>query len=131
MKNPEDEQAIRETVEAYRVAFEKGDLDGVMLLYAPDAEYVDAAGEITRGRTAIAALFKKNLAASKGAVKFHVSSLNVLESEVALENGITERIGPDGSSRKTRYNAVWAKTSEGWVIVQAHDLPGNATSAGF
>lgn len=128
--NPEDEQAIRKTVDAYAAAFEKGDLDSVMGLYATDAEYIDPAGKSTKGRAAIAALFKKEAANLKGfKLNFHVTSLKVLKSEVALEDGTTELIGPDGSSRKERYSAVWVKTGGKWLITQARDYAGDVDAA--
>lgn len=128
--NPEDEQAIRKTVDTYKAAFEKGDLDAVMALYAADAEYIDPAGKSTKGRAAIAALFKKEAANLKGfKLTFHVTALKVLKSEVALEDGTSELTAPDGSSRKNRYSAVWVKTAGKWLISQARDLPGDVEAA--
>lgn len=128
--NPEDEQAIRKTVEAYAAAFEKGDLDAVTAMYAPDAEFIDPAGKTIKGRAAITALFKKEAANLKGfKIKFHVASLKVLKSEVGLEDGTSELVAPDGTSSKRRYSAVWVKSGGKWLITQARDYPGDPEAA--
>ena len=41
----------------------RGDIDGVAALYAPDAAYVDATGTEYRGRAAIADFYRRNRAA--------------------------------------------------------------------
>jgi hypothetical protein len=51
-----DDQAIRQASAAYTLALNKGETDGIMAFWSPDADYVDEAGKMTRGRAAIAGL---------------------------------------------------------------------------
>src|SRR5437868_4546196 len=81
----EDEQTIRKSAEAYSAAYNKGDVDGIMAQWAADAEYVDEAGKVTRGRAAIAANMRKSLEAHKGyKFKLTLQSLRFLKPDVAL-----------------------------------------------
>src|SRR6516225_4973450 len=61
-----DEQAIRKAGAAHVEAMNKGDLDAVMALWAPDADYIDESGKVTRGKEALTALFRQGLADLKG-----------------------------------------------------------------
>src|SRR5262245_11092625 len=45
-----DEQAVRKASAGYLEAMNKGDLEARLAFWAPDAEYVNEAGKVTRGR---------------------------------------------------------------------------------
>src|SRR5689334_4869737 len=44
------EKAIRQAGEAYVAALNAGDLERIMSFWAPDADYIDESGQLTRGR---------------------------------------------------------------------------------
>src|SRR5262249_35843946 len=48
-----DVQAIKKAGAAYTAAFEKGDIEGLLSHWAPDAEYIDETGKTIQGREAI------------------------------------------------------------------------------
>src|SRR5262245_2624529 len=48
-----EEAAIRKQDEAFSAAFNKGDLDALMALWAADAEFIREDGKVVRGRAAI------------------------------------------------------------------------------
>lgn len=122
-RNPQEEQAIRKAGEAYTIAFNKGDLDAVLALWAPDADYVDETGKVYSGRNALAALFKSTLANLKGSkLKFQVNAVRFLKPDVAIEDGTAEITQPDGTVEKSRYTAVWTKTGDKWLISSAREL---------
>jgi uncharacterized protein (TIGR02246 family) len=79
---PADEtQAVKDATAAYAAAFSKGDEKAVDATWAVDGEYVDDAGKITKGRDAIAVLFRpyfteKDLKGSRMALT--ISSVRVL-----------------------------------------------------
>jgi uncharacterized protein (TIGR02246 family) len=123
-----DEQAIRQAVAAYAAAFNKGDMAALAAVWAPDAEYVDEAGTITKGRDAIVKQFKQfftDLKGSKMALK--VTNIRILKGDVALQDGLSTLTGPDGSVTEGRFTAVWFKTDGKWQLRSARDLPGEAT----
>src|SRR5690348_10091653 len=62
-----DEQTIRQALADYARAITKGDLAPVADLWAADAEYIDESGTVTKGRAAVAALFRQFMANNKGA----------------------------------------------------------------
>jgi uncharacterized protein (TIGR02246 family) len=123
-----DEQAIRKAAAAHVEAMNKGDLDALLALWAPDADYIDETGKVTRGKEALTALFKKGLADIKGSkVTGKANSLKFLRPEVAVEDGSLEFTAPDGSKESNRYTIVWVKSGDRWLINSARDLPAEVT----
>jgi uncharacterized protein (TIGR02246 family) len=119
-----DDKAIRQASAGYIAALNKGELEGIMAFWSPDADYVDEAGKMTRGRDAIAALFKQTLADQKGAkFKGQIHSLKLLRKEIALVDGSVEVTLPDGTLDTNRYAVVWVKSGDKWLISSARDLP--------
>jgi len=119
-----DEQAVRKAVAAYVEAMNKGDLDGLMALWAPDADLIDEAGKPTRGHDALAARFKTALANLKGSkTAGKVYSVKFLRPEVALVDGGLETTATDGTRDSNRYAIVWVKSGDKWLISSARDLP--------
>src|SRR5438477_194414 len=57
-----DEAQLRQRIVAHQMASEHGDLRGLVDVYAPDAEIVSAAGRSVRGRDAIEADYRNQLA---------------------------------------------------------------------
>jgi uncharacterized protein (TIGR02246 family) len=123
-----DEQAIRKAATALVAAMNKGDLDALMALWTPDADYVDGEGNATRGKEALTALFKKGLAENKGSkITGKTNSIKFLRPEVAMEDGSLEFTSPDGSKEANRYAVVWVKSGDHWLISSARDLPEETT----
>jgi uncharacterized protein (TIGR02246 family) len=119
-----DDKGIREAGRAYIEALNKGDVDAVINMWAPDADYIDESGKQTRGKEAIAAIFKKTLPELKGAKwSGTTNSLRFLRPEVAMEDGTLESISPDGTKASNRFAVVWVKSGDKWLIGSARDLP--------
>jgi uncharacterized protein (TIGR02246 family) len=124
-----DEQAIRKTVEAYASAFNKGDLAALGAVWAPDAEYIDEKGKATKGRDAIAALFKQQFAEQKGAkIAFKVTNIRPLTTDVILQDGVSTLTTADGTVDEGRFTAVWFKKDGKWLLRSARDLPYDAST---
>jgi len=129
--SPADELAIRKLVAAYSMAFNKGDLDGLLSHWAADADYVDDSGKSYKGRNALVALFKEQLAKLKGyKLNCHVTSLRVLSPDVALKDGTAELTSPEGIAESCRYTAVLVKMSDKWLISSVRDLPNGSDEEG-
>jgi uncharacterized protein (TIGR02246 family) len=121
---PNEEQTVRKASAAHLAALNKGELDGVLAFWAPDADYIDQAGKATRGSDALSALFKTMLANWKGAkIGGKVHSVKFLRPDVALEDGSLEITAKDGTRASNRYAVVWTKSGDKWRISSARDLP--------
>jgi len=129
VRSPEDEAAIRKSADGYAAAFNKGDIDSIMAHWAADADFMDEAGKLHRGKDAIAALFKKGITNLKGhKLALKVVNLRLIRPDVALEDGMTVLSAPDGSSTAGRYAAVWTKTGGKWLLSSVRDLPNEAVA---
>jgi uncharacterized protein (TIGR02246 family) len=119
-----DEQAIRQTVNVYADAFNKGDLDALAAVWAPDAEYISEKGTITKGRAAIANLFKQYMGGLKGArMAFKVTSVRPLTADVVMQDGVSTLTRTDGSTEEGPFAAVWFKKDGKWLLRSVRDLP--------
>jgi uncharacterized protein (TIGR02246 family) len=118
------EQTIRKATVVFIDALNKGDLDGVMASWAPDADLIDASGKTTRGHDALAAHFKTRLRELKGSrIAGKVRSVKFLRPEVALVDGEVQTTSADGERELNRYAVVWVKSGSKWLISSARDLP--------
>jgi uncharacterized protein (TIGR02246 family) len=125
-----DEQAIRKMIAAFVEHFNKGDLSNVGGAWAEDAEYIDESGTHTKGREAIVAMFKKAAAESKGSkMELKVTSVRMLNGDVALLDGASTQTAADGTVDEGRFTTVWFKTNGKWMIRSARDLPAESTAA--
>jgi uncharacterized protein (TIGR02246 family) len=124
---PSDEQAIRQAINAYSDALNKADLDALMAVWAPRAEYIDEKHVITKGRTAIRELFKHHLAGLKGAkISFKVTSLRELTPDVILQDGTSKLTLADGHVDDGHFAAVWARKDGKWLLHSVRELHGAA-----
>src|SRR5262245_56002475 len=117
-------QAIHKASASIIDALNKGDLNGMMASWAPDADLIDAAGKMIRGHDALAAHFKTRLRELKGS-KFagKVQSVKFLRPEVAFVDGEVQITSADGERESNRYAVVWVKSGDHWLISSARDLP--------
>jgi uncharacterized protein (TIGR02246 family) len=123
-----DEAAIRVANTAYAAAMSAGDLEAIMAFWAPDADYIDEAGKMTRGKDNITALFKKALPELKGSkVTGTVQTLKFYRPEICFEDGTIETTSPTGTKDSSRFAAVWTKTGDKWLLSSVRDLPAEVT----
>jgi uncharacterized protein (TIGR02246 family) len=121
---PSGKDEVRQASAAYMEALNKGELDAIVAFWAPDADYVDESGKMTRGREAIAALFKKSLDELKRSkFKGQIHSLKFLRPEVVLVDGSVEVTSLDGTRDSDRHAVIWVKNGDKWLISSARDLP--------
>jgi uncharacterized protein (TIGR02246 family) len=124
-----DEQVIRESVDDYCAAFNKGDLDALLAYWAHDADYVDEDGETFRGKDAIGALFKNSAEELEGCkLGLEIEQLRLVKPDVAIEDGIAELTDAEGDTDRGHYTAVWVKTDGQWLISSARELPSDDDS---
>jgi uncharacterized protein (TIGR02246 family) len=119
----EDAKAIKQAMTAYSDAFNRGDVDGLLAHWSPDADYIDESGKTTRGRAAIADLLRKNQEHLKGhKMKLEGTGLRFVTRDVALADGKATLASPDGTEDVTPFVAVWVKSKDKWLVKSLRDL---------
>lgn len=117
------EAAIKAASQSYAEAFSKGDLAGVLAIWSPNAEYIDAEGEVTQGKDALTARFKATLAEMKGwTMKLEGKSLRLLTPTVAVADGSAELTSPDGDKETSAYTTIWTLADGRWLLSSVRDL---------
>src|SRR5436190_178499 len=95
-KNPEEE-ALLKRAQAFTEAFGKGDAAAVAGFWTPDGDYTDLFGKQHKGREAIQKSFTEFFAANKGlTLRIEIDSVKFVTPEVAIEDGVSSVIPPDG-----------------------------------
>ena len=119
-----EEEAIRETAEAYTSAFNKGDAKGVAALWTVNCEYIDESGRETRGRDAIEREYAELFRAKPGVhVETSVSSVKILGPAVAMEEGTTILKSPqDKFISRGYYDVIHVKESGKWLMASVREL---------
>jgi uncharacterized protein (TIGR02246 family) len=129
--SPEDKEAIAKKAEAFVEAFHKGDAEALAAFWAPNGDYTDLTGRRLKGRKAIARAFKRLFSEHKGLkVRIDSESLRFLTPDVAIEDGTTAVIAPDGAPpSRARYTIVHVKKDGHWLLGSVRDAayvpPGN------
>jgi uncharacterized protein (TIGR02246 family) len=117
-------QTVRQAVASYADAFNKGDMAAIAAVWAPDAEYVNEEGTVTKGRDNIVALFKRYATDLKGTkLNLKVTSIRPIKGDIVLQDGTSAYKRPDGSVDDGRFTAVWTKTDGKWQLQSVRDLP--------
>ena len=110
--------AINKTAEAFVEAFHKGDAKALAAFWTPDGDYVDDNGRVLKGRKAIEDSFAELFAAKKGLkVRIDVASLRFPTPDLAIEDGTSTVLAPDGTSpSRARYTNVLTKKDGQWLL---------------
>ena len=121
----EQSEAVRGNSQALIDAYNRGDTKGLAALFCPQAELVDDAGNVHKGREAIAAIYAKFIERFPGAkMELDIDSLHFAAPGIAIEDGTRTVTTGDQTERATnRYTMVHVKRDEGWVIASAREVP--------
>ena len=123
-----DEDAIRQSAEAFAKAFNEGDAKSIAAQFVEDGEYVDEFKNIFKGRQAIEDEFAAFFEQSPGnTVTLTVEEVRFVGSNMAIEEGLTTLEPADDSPAvEGRYVAVHLKQDDGsWQIAVSRDLEAN------
>ncbi|HEY7327332.1 MAG TPA: SgcJ/EcaC family oxidoreductase [Gemmataceae bacterium] len=120
-----DKEAIAQNAEAFIEAFQKGDAKAIAAFWTPDGDYTNQSGRQLKGREAIEKAFQSFFAENKGlTVRIEGDSLRFVTPEVAIEDGTTYVIHPDGlPPSRARYTIVHVKTDGKWLLSSVRDAP--------
>jgi uncharacterized protein (TIGR02246 family) len=122
-KANKDGDALFERAKAFVAAFDKGDAKAVAGFWVEDGDYTDQSGKHLKGRAAIQKAFAGMFAESKGAkLRIDSEALRFVTPDVAIEDGVTEVIPPDGGPpSRARYTIVHVKKDGKWSLSSVRD----------
>jgi uncharacterized protein (TIGR02246 family) len=123
--DPKDKEALAKKAEAFVEAFHKGDARALAAFWTPDGDYTDQTGKHLKGREAIEKAFQSLFAENKGLkLRIDSDSLRFVTADVAIEDGTTAVIPPDGGPpSRARYSAVHVKKDGQWYLDSVRDAP--------
>jgi uncharacterized protein (TIGR02246 family) len=121
--NAKEEAAILKHAEAFVEAFQTGDAKALAARWTKDGDYTDQRGRTFKGREAIEKLFKELFAENKKLkLRINVDSIRFLTPEVAVEDGTTEVLPPNGGPpSRSRYTIVHVKKDGEWFLSSVRD----------
>jgi uncharacterized protein (TIGR02246 family) len=124
-KNPQEEAALLKKAEGFVAAFHKGDAKVLASFWTPDGDYTDQTGKKLKGREAIEKAFTGMFAENKGLkLRIEIGSLRFVTPDVAVEDGVTSVIPPDGAPpSQARYTIVHVKRNSDWYLNSVRDAP--------
>jgi uncharacterized protein (TIGR02246 family) len=118
-----EEAALLKNAEAFVEAFHKADAKALAAFWTTDGDYVDQKGHHLKGRPAIEKAFAGLFAEHKGLkLRIDIAALRFVSPEVAVEDGVTEVIPPDGGPpSRARYTIIHVKKDGKWQIGSVRD----------
>jgi uncharacterized protein (TIGR02246 family) len=123
--NAADEAALLKNAEAFVAAFDKGDAKALAAHWTAQGDYTDQAGHKVTGREAIEKAFTNFFADNKGMkLRIDITGLRFVTPDVAVEDGTTSVINPDGTPpSKARYTIVHVKKDGKWLLDSVREAP--------
>ena len=108
--------------ERWAEAYNAGDADGLLALYADDAQGMSNERPLVSGKENLRKALKKEMATHNADNKFTFTTLNVTGDEnLLVETGMTTITFPNGKSEQAgKYMAVWTKQGGNWLCT--HDM---------
>jgi uncharacterized protein (TIGR02246 family) len=127
-----DVNAIRANIDAYVVAYNRGDAKAVAAYWSDSAEWISPSGERFEGKQAIERELQTLFAENKG-VRIEVlrPSVRLISPDVAIEEGTVRVFRPDEPANDSTYLAVDVKKNGQWKLdtVRETEVPEAATAA--
>lgn len=123
--NTADEAALMKNAEAFVAAFGKGDAKALSEFWTPNGDFTDAGGHTIVGREAIEKSFAHLFSEHKGlTLRIDITGLRFVTPEVAIEDGTTAVIHPDGTPpNPARYSIVHVKKDGKWWLESVRESP--------
>src|SRR6516162_1115027 len=110
-------QAMSDLAKNYVAAYNKGDAKAVASFFAEDAEYIDADGQLTKGRDEIEKLLATAFQDNPGAkLDIAVDEVTQVTPEVVVSRGVATVTPESGDEEATRFEAIRVKKGEQWQL---------------
>ncbi len=116
----ENENATRRVVDDLVEAWNRGDMNGFVRLFAEDASYITGTGVHWKGREAIRRGMASTIPGASGAQRVAISEVGV-KSLGADAAAALVRWRMDAGDRAGLFTLVTTATPEGWRIVVLHN----------
>jgi uncharacterized protein (TIGR02246 family) len=118
------DEAVRGNSQALVEAYNRGDAKALAALFCPQAELVDDAGNVHKGREAIMAIYAKFVERFPDAeMELEIDSLHFAAPSIAIEDGKRTVTTKDETERATnRYTMVHVKRDGVWTIASAREF---------
>lgn len=116
---------VLELGNAFTKAFERGDAAALGAMWAEDADYVGLDGRVLRGRAAIVADYTNLFKEHKGlTLRIEVHSMRFPSPDVAIEDGVTSVMGPEGTlPSRSRYANTLVRRGGQWQLLSVREMP--------
>lgn len=120
-----EEAALLKNAEAFAEAFAKGDAKALAAFWTETGDFTTPTGQTFTGREALEKAFAEFFEENPGVkVRIDVSGYRFPTANVAIEDGITSVIYPDGSApTAARYTIVHVKRNGQWLIDSLREAP--------
>ena len=116
--DPADEKALHELHRAFVAAFNKGNVDALVALHIPEADFVGVVGDVSKGRDEIEKRMATFFAQNKGVkMKSAFGTVRFITPEVAIADRSSELTpAPEGRPGKVHGTVVYVKRDGKWLI---------------
>lgn len=113
-----EEAAIRQAVESYVAAFNRGDAKALASMWSPDAVYTNPLnGQQAVGRDAIEQQFARNFVDAEGArLEATTNSVQFISPGVAVEHGTAKVVRSGQPPETSAYTAIYVKRDGQWLL---------------
>lgn len=130
-----EEEQLRNLIAEHQRASERGDLRGLVDIYATDAQTVSLSGKVLRGRDAIEADYRALLASAasrsgrhhthpRESVRIEFVTSDVALIEVGSVNlGGTDAAGTPLAESRVQLVTIWRKRADRWLVVYQRAVP--------
>ncbi|MBI4965964.1 MAG: nuclear transport factor 2 family protein [Desulfomonile tiedjei] len=117
-----DEDAIKQAVQSYVEAYNRGDAAAVAAHWSDDGEYVSPSGESFKGRKKIEAALKAFFKENQGLqLQVTTASLTFPSRTRAAETGTAVVTRPGQTPEETRYAATYVKKGAQWKLTSVKE----------
>jgi uncharacterized protein (TIGR02246 family) len=123
--DPSDKEVIAKNQDAFVEAFGRGDATALAAFWTEDADFTDPTGHHLKGRAEIEKALKSAFTENKGMqLRIESDSLRFLTPEIAIEDGTSFSIPPDGAPpSRVRYTIVHVKKDGKWYLNSMRNAP--------
>jgi uncharacterized protein (TIGR02246 family) len=127
-----DEAAIRQAVQLYVEAYNRGDAAAVAALWSDDGEYVSPSGESFRGRKKIEAALKEFFKENRGSqLQVSPASVKFPTPGRATETGTAIVTRPGQPREETQYSATYVKKGDQWKLASVREEEAPVVAASY
>jgi uncharacterized protein (TIGR02246 family) len=113
-----DERAIRDAAKSYQAALASGDAKALLQCWTADGEFIDQLGRVHPASELVTEAQRSADVGPGGETKVTSSKIRFLTPDVAMEDGASEVVFPDGQSEPARghFHATWVKQDGRWRL---------------